>query len=166
MAQTINTPVTRYEAPRKVSGETKYAADFMPAGMFFGELVVSSIARGRLTSIDIREALAEPGVITVYTHETIPKYETPKGFYAGGPGTSSFWPMTGTEIKYAGQPVAFVVAENAAAARRGARLVQAKYSVSRGRLEMDTAASFVPPSKKKGDCSALLNCSPRGLCQT
>ena len=119
--------MTRYEAPRKVSGEARYAADFMPAGMFHGELVVSTIARGGLTSIDIRQALAEPGVVAVYTHETMPKYETPKGFYAGGPGTASFWPMTGTEIRYAGQPVAYVVAENAAAARRGASLVRATY---------------------------------------
>lgn len=148
MAATINTPVTRYEALRKVTGETKYAADFMPAGMFFGELVVSPIVRGQLTAIDIREALAEPGVITVYTHETMPKYETPKGFYAGGPGTASFWPMTGTEIKYAGQPVAFVVAENAAAARRGAQRVKATYSKAAGRIEMDTANAFAAGKKE------------------
>ena len=148
MAATINTPVTRYEALRKVTGETKYAADFMPAGMFFGELVVSPIVRGQLTAIDIREALAEPGVITVYTHETIPKYETPKGFYAGGPGTASFWPMTGTEIKYAGQPVAFVVAENAAAARRGAQRVKATYNKTSGRIEMDTANAFAAGKKE------------------
>jgi len=160
MAETINTAVTRYEAPRKVSGETRYAADFMPAGLFFGELVVSPITRGQLASIDTREALAEPGVIAVYTHETIPKYETPKGFYAGGPGTSSFWPMTGTEIKYAGQPVAYVVADNAAAARRGAKLVKARYSKSVGRIEMDPSRSFVAPGKKddnvitKGDLKA------------
>jgi len=159
MAETINTPVTRYEALRKVTGDTKYAADFMPAGMFFGELVVSPIACGQLTAINILEAMAEPGVITVYTHETMPKYETPKGFYAGGPGTASFWPMTGTEIKYAGQPVAFVVAENAAAARRGAQRVKATYNKTAGRIEMDTANAFVAGKKEdnvmtKGDMDA------------
>ena len=137
MTSTINTPVTRYEAPRKVAGEAKYAADFMPAGMFHGELVVSTIARGELTAIDIRRALAEPGVVAVYTHETMPKYETPKGFYAGGPGTASFWPMTGTVIRYAGQPVAYVVAENAAAARRGAALVRATYREAAAHVEID-----------------------------
>ena len=160
MTSTINTRVTRYEAPRKVAGEAKYAADFMPAGMFHGELVVSSIARGELTAIDIRRALAEPGVVAVYTHETMPKYETPKGFYAGGPGTASFWPMTGNVIRYAGQPVAYVVAENAAAARRGAALVKATYRKAAAHVEIDPAKSFAAGKKKedsiltKGDVKA------------
>lgn len=162
MAETINTSVTRYEAPRKVSGETRYAADFMPAGMLFGALVVSPITRGKLTSIDIKQAIKEPGVIAVYTHDTLPKYESPKGFYAGGPGTSSFWPMTGTDIKYAGQPVAYVVAENAAAARRGASLVNAQYRSDTGRIEMDVSTSFPAGEKKdnqvsKGDLQAGLS---------
>ena len=117
MANTLNTAVTRFDAPRKVAGSVRYAADFMPAGMFHGALVVSSIAKGKLIALNIDAARAEPGVIAIFSHETLPKFETPKGFYAGGPGTASFWPMTGNEIKYAGQPIAYVVAESAAAGR-------------------------------------------------
>ncbi len=160
MSQTLNTEVTRYEAPRKVAGDVRYAADFMPSGMFHGALVVSPIAKGNLTGIDVAEAQAEPGVVAVFTHETLPKYQTPKGFYSGGPGTASFWPMTSTDIKYAGQPVAYVVAENAAAARRGAALVKATYATSAARIEMDPNASFIAPGKEmevsKGDLSAGL----------
>ena len=56
MAQTLNTEVTRYEAPRKVTGDVRYAADFMPAGMLHGALAVSSIAKGKLTGLDIAAA--------------------------------------------------------------------------------------------------------------
>ncbi len=161
MAQTLNTEVSRYEAPRKVTGDVRYAADFMPAGMLHGALAVSSIAKGKLIKLDISAAQAEPGVITVFTHETLPAHKTPKGFYAGGPGTASFWPMTGTEIKYAGQPIAYVVAENAAAARRGAALVKATYTTSPAHIEMDPSTSTLVPGEdnkvSKGDLAAGLS---------
>ncbi len=141
MANTLDTHVTRYEAPQKVSGQTRYAADFMPAGMLHGALAISPIARGRITAIDVAAAQAEPGVIAVFTHETLPKFEPPKGFASGGAGTASFTPMTGPEIRYAGQPVAYVVAANAAAARRGAALVKADYAESAARMHMDDSRS-------------------------
>ena len=171
MANTLDTEVTRYEAPRKVTGQARYAADFTPPGMLHGALAVSPIAVGKLESIDIQAAQAEPGVIAVFTHETIPHYKTLKGFHAGGPGTASFWPMTGTEIKYAGQPVAFVVAENAAAARRGAALVKARYSEGKkAHIAIDPARSF--PAKgedmqvTKGDVAAGMKAAAATVEQT
>ena len=143
MVQTINTKVTRTDARRKVTGAASYAADFTPAGMLHGALATSQIAVGRLTSIDISRAEAEPGVIAVYTHETLPDYKTVKGFYAGGPGSASFWPMEGTEIRHAGQPIAYVVAENAAAARRGSDLIAATYDEAASSIHMDPSESFV-----------------------
>ncbi len=143
MAQTINTEVTRSDARLKVTGGATYAADFTPAGMLHAQLVTAPIAVGTLTSIDVSEAEAEDGVVRVFTHETLPDYKTVKGFYAGGPGSASFWPMEGTEIKYAGQPVAVVIAETAGAARRGADLVRAEYEESEAVIHMDPAESFV-----------------------
>jgi xanthine dehydrogenase YagR molybdenum-binding subunit len=160
MAQTLDTPVTRYEAPLKVSGQTRYAADFMPAGMLHGALAVSTVATGRLTALDISAAQAEPGVIAVYTHETLPKFKPPKAFGAGGPGTASFSPMTGTEIKYAGQPIAYVVADNAAAARRGAALVKAAIAPAKARIHMDSGDAEAAKGEgmvvTKGDLQAGL----------
>lgn len=158
MASTLNTPVTRYEAPRKVTGGTRYAADFMPSGMLHGALATSAIAVGEIISIDTSAAEAESGVIAVYTHENMPEYKSPKGFYQGGPGTASFWPMTGTSIRYAGQPVAYVVAENAAAARHGAALVSVEYREAESAIKMDPDASFLVEAEgmkvTKGDLEA------------
>jgi xanthine dehydrogenase YagR molybdenum-binding subunit len=114
MAQTLNTEVTRTDALRKVTGTATYAGDVMPAGMLHGALVCSAIAVGTVTSIDMSAAEAEPGVVAIYTHETLPDYKSVKGLYAGGPGSASFWPMEGPEVKYAGQPVVYVVGETAA----------------------------------------------------
>ncbi|UWQ22160.1 xanthine dehydrogenase family protein molybdopterin-binding subunit [Jannaschia sp. W003] len=143
MAQTLNTAVTRVDARRKVTGTATYAGDVVPAGMLHGALACSAIAVGRVASIDTARAEAEPGVVAVFTHETLPDYRTVKGFYAGGPGSASFWPMEGTEVRYSGQPVAYVVAETAAAARRGAALVAVIYEEGEARIHMDEGESFV-----------------------
>ncbi len=143
MAQTINTAVTRTDAPRKVTGTATYAADVIPAGMLHGAMATSSIAVGTLTALDTSRAEAEPGVIAVFTHKTIPDFKSVKGFYSGGPGSASFWPMEGTEIRYAGQPIAYVVAETAAAARRGAHLIKASYDEKPSTIDMDPEASFI-----------------------
>ncbi|MCK0166360.1 xanthine dehydrogenase family protein molybdopterin-binding subunit [Jannaschia sp. S6380] len=152
MAQTINTAVTRTDARRKVTGSATYAADVTPAGMLHGALATSDVAVGTLTSIDTSRAEAEPGVVAVFTHSNIPDYQTPKGFYAGGPGAASFWPMDGTEIRYAGQPVAYVVAETAAAARRGAQLIDATYESAPAQIHMNPEESFIVGAEgdKKG----------------
>ena len=143
MAQTINTSVTRTDAPRKVTGTATYAADVMPAGMLHGALATSAIAVGTLTAIDTSRAKAEPGVIAVFTYENLPDYKSVKGLYSGGPGSASFWPMEGTGIQYAGQPIAYVVAETAASARRGAQLIKATYDEKESQIHMDPEESFV-----------------------
>ncbi|KAF0676678.1 xanthine dehydrogenase family protein molybdopterin-binding subunit [Profundibacterium mesophilum] len=143
MAQTINTEVTRVDARRKVTGTASYAADSIPAGMLHGALACTAVAMGRIAGIDTARAEAEPGVVAVFTHETLPDYKTVKGFYAGGPGSASFWPMEGTEIRYAGQPFAYVVAETAAAARRGADLIAVRYEEDAAQIHMDPGESFI-----------------------
>ena len=164
MAETLNTAVTRTDAPRKVTGTATYAADVMPAGMLHGALATSSVAVGTLTGIDTSKAAAEPGVLAVFTHENLPDYKAVKGFYAGGPGSAGFWPMEDARIRYAGQPIAYVVAETAAAARRGAQLIEASYDIAASTIAMDPNQNFVvgagPDSKgmvvTKGDVIAGL----------
>ncbi len=155
MAQTINTEVTRTDARRKVTGSAIYAADITPSGMLHGALACSAVAVGEVISIDTSAAESAPGVVAVYTHENIPDYKPVKGFYAGGPGSASFWPMEGTEIRYAGQPIAYVVAETAAAARRGADLVKATYEEKTGAIHMDDEASFVVGASGESDGMVL-----------
>ena len=143
MAQTINTAVTRTDAPRKVTGTASFAADVMPPGMLHGALATSSVAVGTLTGIDTSKATSEPGVVAVFTYQNVPRHQPVKSSYAGGPGSASFWPMTNSDIRYAGQPIAYVVAETAAAARRGAQLIGATYQVADSTISMDPADNFL-----------------------
>ena len=62
-------PEPRIEARLKVTGEARYASDFPVSNPAFAFLVTSSIAKGSIQSIDLREAKAVPGVLEIFTHE-------------------------------------------------------------------------------------------------
>ncbi|OLT06577.1 hypothetical protein BJF90_16020 [Pseudonocardia sp. CNS-004] len=67
----VGAPVRRVDARAKVTGTATYAADAPVAGALHGVLVLSTIARGRVTAIDTGAAESAPGVIAVLTHLTI-----------------------------------------------------------------------------------------------
>ena len=63
----IGQPLTRRDGILKVKGEARYAADNHPPGMLHAVLAVSSIARGRVTFLDVQAAKSHPGVVEVMT---------------------------------------------------------------------------------------------------
>ena len=66
----IGQPLTRRDGVLKVTGRARYAADNHPPGMLYAVMAVSSIARGRVTFLDLQAAKAHPGVIDVMTSTT------------------------------------------------------------------------------------------------
>ncbi|HEY2229117.1 MAG TPA: xanthine dehydrogenase family protein molybdopterin-binding subunit, partial [Xanthobacteraceae bacterium] len=63
----IGQPLTRRDGLLKVTGQARYAADNHPSGMLHAALAVGSIARGRVTFLDVAAAKAHPGVVEVMT---------------------------------------------------------------------------------------------------
>src|ERR1700736_3897447 len=63
----IGQPLTRRDGVLKVTGAARYAADNHPSGMLHAVLAVSSIARGRVTFLDVQAAKRHPGVVDVMT---------------------------------------------------------------------------------------------------
>ncbi|HLH49204.1 MAG TPA: hypothetical protein VKV96_07685, partial [Roseiarcus sp.] len=49
----IGQPLTRRDGVLKVTGKARFAADHHPAGMLYAVMAVSSIARGRVKSLDV-----------------------------------------------------------------------------------------------------------------
>jgi len=69
----IGKPVDRYEGRLKVTGTAPYAYEVeTPAPPLFGHIVSSTLARGRIASVDISAAEAAPGVARVWTHLNVP----------------------------------------------------------------------------------------------
>ena len=72
-AAKIGQAVPRYDGRLKVTGGAKYASDHAPANVAHGYLHTSSIAKGRIRSIDESAARAVPGVLDVFTYQELPE---------------------------------------------------------------------------------------------
>ncbi|GAB3527991.1 molybdopterin-dependent oxidoreductase [Pontibacter brevis] len=66
-------PMSRVESLLKVTGGAKYAAEYNLPNEATGVLATSTIARGRIKSIDTKAAERAPGVIAVVTHQNAPE---------------------------------------------------------------------------------------------
>ncbi|MES2570650.1 MAG: molybdopterin cofactor-binding domain-containing protein, partial [Verrucomicrobiota bacterium] len=127
----IGQSVSRVDGRAKVTGQAKYAGEYNVPALTYGVVVSSTIARGKILSIDTSRALAVPGVIYVFTHEHRPRTAWFDRSYRDqdSPEGAPFRPLHDATIVYSGQPVALVIAENFELARHGASLVEVCYEV-------------------------------------
>lgn len=124
-------PVERIDGHLKVTGGAKYPSDLEMPNQAWAALVMSDIAKGRITGFDLDAAKAMPGVIRIFTYEDIKgRLKQPKMMNdAEDPGyaSSTIQPMDGPEILHAGQIVAIVTAESFETAMEAARSVEVSY---------------------------------------
>jgi xanthine dehydrogenase YagR molybdenum-binding subunit len=125
----IGQPASRVDGRAKVTGEAKYAAEFSAPGLLYGHVVSSAIAKGRIRQIDTRAALAVPGILDVLTHQNRPKLPQKYECYQDdvAPDGSPFRPLYDDRVRYCGQPIALVIAEELEIARHAASLVRVAY---------------------------------------
>jgi xanthine dehydrogenase YagR molybdenum-binding subunit len=69
----IGQPVSRVDGRQKVTGAATYAAEFDVPGQAHGAIVRSTVAKGRVASIDTSAAERAPGVVAVLTHRNAPR---------------------------------------------------------------------------------------------
>src|ERR1700751_5558967 len=124
----IGQPISRLEGRLKTTGAARYTADLPIADVVHGVIVQSTIANGRTVSIDTRPAEKAPGVLAVFTHRNLPRMNpTPKPWSHLHPHGQSYLPLQDDRIHYAGQPIAFVVAETLDQASYAGTLITVKY---------------------------------------
>lgn len=117
-----------YDAAMKAKGELEYGSDLSFPKMVYAKLVLSSIAHGYVKHIDTEKAEALPGVIGVFHSKNSPskhfsRYRiTPK--QEGAPEDEVIFPE---KVRFIGDRVAAVVAEDPETARRAAALVAVEY---------------------------------------
>ena len=68
----IGAPLDRVDGRLKVTGGARYSAEFRVAGLAYAVMVTSTVAKGRIASIDTRDALRPRGVLAVLTHHNAP----------------------------------------------------------------------------------------------
>ena len=146
----IGQPLTRRDGILKVTGKAAYAADHHPPGMLFAVLAVSSIARGRVTALDIAAAKRHPGVVDVMTPTHKPRLaEDPDA--KTNPFMFRMELLQDDRVRYANQAIAVVIAETLEAATEGATLLAPKYETLPARVGLDAGKSFAPPAVGVGN---------------
>jgi len=138
----IGARVKRKEDPRLITGAGQYTGDISLPGMLHLAFVRSPYAHARIKVIDTTAALAQPGVVAVFTGEDL------RGDYKPMPMDSSGekldtdegddntenekeertnYPLSVEVVRFAGEPVAVVAAESAVAAADGAQAVSVEW---------------------------------------
>jgi xanthine dehydrogenase YagR molybdenum-binding subunit len=146
----IGQPLTRRDGILKVTGAARYAADHHPPGMLYAVLAVSSIARGRVTFLDVAAAKAHPGVVEVMTPANKPALAQDPDEKIN-PFMFRLDLLQSDRVRYANQPIAVVVAETLEAATEGAALLSPRYDTEPTRVGLDATESFVPPGVGVGN---------------
>lgn len=149
MGSSIGQPVTRREGVLKTTGAACFAADNHPAGMAHAVMAISSIARGRVTALDVAAALAHPGVVAVMTPANAPKLALDPDA-KNNPFMFRMDLLQNDKVRYPNQPIAVVVADTFEAATEGAALLAPQYDTEAARTGLDSADSFAPQAVGAG----------------
>src|SRR5215469_9788600 len=128
-SSTLGKATSRIDGRAKVTGAAKYAAEHNVPALAHGCVVSSTIAKGRIKRVHAADALAVDGVLDVFTHAHRPKLASSDDKYSDevAPSGSPFRPLYDDQVRFSGQPVALVVAEEFEIARYAATLVRVEY---------------------------------------
>jgi CO/xanthine dehydrogenase Mo-binding subunit len=120
--QVIGKPAGRKDGPQKVTGEAIYAYDFHLPGMLFGKVLRSPHPSAHIVRIDISKAEALPGVHAVLTGADVRGHKQGSKVYDV--------PVLAEDVvRFAGEKVAVVAADNGEIAERACGLIEVEYEV-------------------------------------
>ncbi|MEQ9146502.1 MAG: xanthine dehydrogenase family protein molybdopterin-binding subunit [Parvibaculaceae bacterium] len=147
----VGQPMTRVEDDRLITGHGRYTDDITLPDQVYAYIVRSPYAHARLGNIDVEDAQSAEGVLAVYTiadFDAAGYGEVPNVAYAmvknrdGTPMYKTTRPILARDkVRYAGEPVAVVVATSAALARDAGELVMADYDDLPVIVDTEKAAS-------------------------
>ncbi|MGE0257984.1 MAG: xanthine dehydrogenase family protein molybdopterin-binding subunit [Alphaproteobacteria bacterium] len=151
MSALIGQPVSRVDGRPKVIGGAPYAAEFEVPGVAHAAIVPSTIANGRITSIDAAAAERAPGIIAVLTHRSAPRlaYRPHKGFTDPAVG-ERLHVLQDDRVSHQGQPIALVVAETLEQAVHAAALVRVAYAAASAQTDIEQTTP-VSPTRQQSD---------------
>ena len=157
----IGTSVARPDARAKVTGAARYPADLVRGEMLHCKAVLALRPHARIDGIDASAALALTGVVAVLTAADVPHNRY-------GLIDADQELLCSERVRYAGDRVALVIAEDPETAARGAKLVEVAYTdlprVRDARHGLEPDAPLVHPRRgsnvllhqkiRKGDVDA------------
>jgi xanthine dehydrogenase YagR molybdenum-binding subunit len=131
--------------------------------LLYGVVVSSSIAKGRITKLDLSRAQTTLGVVKIFTHENRPRrgwFESEARDQVAPPG-APFRPLHDEKVLFSQQPIALVLAEDFETARYAAGLVDVTYTIEQHETDLNRKREkgakpkkrlgIDPPPKPHGD---------------
>jgi carbon-monoxide dehydrogenase large subunit len=130
-ARSIGARVLRSEDPRILTGRGRYIDDLTLPGMLHAAFKRSVMPHGRIASIDVSVARALPGVVAVYTGADLAARTN-----AAAPGSAigmnlmpglvapAVYALATDKVRYVGDPIAWVVAEDRYIAEDAIELIE------------------------------------------
>ncbi len=166
----IGAPVSRLDGVLKVGGAARFVSEVPMEEMLYAALVHSTIAKGRIATLDTAAAEAAPGVALVMTHRNAPKMRAPQAFGQGSGVAGSNLPiMQDDAVHWNGEAIALVLADTQAQADHAAALVSVTYDASPATIDFDAARADAqhpksilgePPVLDIGDAEKALAAAP------
>ena len=133
----------RVDAWAKVTGTAKYTADLYPANCLTAKVIRSTIANGRVVSMDVREALKVPGVVKIVTCFDVPDIQFPTPGHPWSVEKShqdiADRKLLNERVRVYGDDIGAVIAEDELAAEKAARLVRVTYETYEPLLSVEAA---------------------------
>src|SRR6201991_4436602 len=141
----IGKATDRIDGPRKTTGTATYAYEHHAEApnAAYGYILGSAIAKGRIASINLADAKAAPGVLTIVTADNAGKLG--KGNF----NTAKL--LGGPEIEHYHQAVALVVAETFEQARSAAELVKVGYEEAKGSFDLAASKGAAGTAPARGE---------------
>ncbi len=124
--------ISRIDGPLKVRGAAQFAAEFPRENLLYAALSYSTIARGRIATLDTAAAEAAPGVALVMTHINAPRMAKVPLFMSApkAAGGIDLPTLQDDEIFWNGQPIAIVLADTQEQADHAESLIRVTFDAA------------------------------------
>jgi carbon-monoxide dehydrogenase large subunit len=143
IAAMLGSPIKRREDPRLITGQATYVDDIKLTGMLHMAVLRSPYGHARINSINIEAARNQPGVVAVYTAEDLKgavgdiTVAVPLGHMTEGMGIRK--PLAEGKVRFFGDPVAVVIAEDRYTARDARDLIEVDYEPLPAAIDVEKA---------------------------
>ncbi len=133
----VGARLPRYDGVGHATGQTTYVDDFRVHGMLWAKALRSPVHHAAIARFDTSRAEAVPGVRAVVTHADVPLLSYG---HLSGLGIPEDEPLLAKdEVRYMGQPIALVAAEDLDAAAAGVAAIEIEYEEREALWDVRTA---------------------------